>query len=229
VLAATHGNDAMSDLAPTGEVAVIGAAADAGSGGRVESSEDSAAAEFDVLMAALQRHEDTAIVEVHARWADAAEALARTLVPGREGACHDIVQAAFIRLIQSPPKQLPDEAALERWLRRAVVSAAIDWMRREATQRRRVVEAAGHTGVTGTEHGAASVPRGDALAELELRLSTLDAADRELVIMHHAKGMTLAAVAEAVGITLGSAYGRIRRAMVRLRGMNPTDARGDEQ
>ncbi len=224
MLATTHVDDAMSDLAPSGEVAAIGTTVEARSGGGAESSEESAAEGFDALMAALQRHDDAAIVEVHTRWADGAEALARTLVPGREGACQDIVQAAFMRLIQSPPKQLPDEAALERWLRRAVVSAAIDWMRREGTQRRRVADAAEQTGARGDAEVSS-----EALLQLQQRLSVLDAADRELVIMHHAKGMTLAAVAESVGITLGSAYGRIRRAMARLRGMNQSDARGDER
>ena len=184
--------------------------------------------QFQRLLAGLTTHQAWAITHLYHTWAARAEALARSIIRNDESAACDVVQAAFMRVIQSPPKALPDAAAMDRWMARAVVSSAIDHLRREASQRCRIVVAASATSPNkaGNEANTES-DIAEQITHLQSRLQALDVRDRELITLHHGRGMTLAAIAAALGQTLGSVHGRLRRAMEKIRRSEPQDSDGN--
>ena len=118
----------------------------------------------------------------------------------------DVVQDAFLKAVRGMPV-IGTDAALDAWLRRVALHAALDHLR---AQRRRAAREAAHAGPGASGHDE----RIDAVRQ---ELSGLSGAAVELLQLRYQAGLTLDAIARRVGSTTGAVDGRLRRAVSALR------------
>jgi len=138
------------------------------------------------------------------------EAIARLILRDPELA-RDAVQEAYIRAWRNLPG-LRDPDKLDAWLHRLTVNACLDTARR---RKRRPIE---------VELSPLSPPTvGDATGsiadrdELERGFRRLGEDQRAVLVLHYYVGLTVPALAETLGIPLGTAQSRLGRALVALR------------
>lgn len=118
----------------------------------------------------------------------------------------DCVQDAWLRVVRSLPA-LDSLDALDRWLARAAVSAALDRLRTDAARRRR--ELAHETSTTASDEPAIELLRSE--------LRRLGERDRTILDLRFRGGLSLQELGAALGIGMKSAEMRLRRALARLR------------
>lgn len=138
------------------------------------------------------------------------DAAARLMLRDRELA-RDAVQEGFIRAWKNLPA-LRDPDRFEAWLHRLVLRSCIDMLRRRG---RRPIEVE-LTPIDGPSVADASV----AIADRELldrSLRRLDPEWRAVVVLHFYLGMPLPAVAETLGIPIGTAKSRLHRSLAAMR------------
>lgn len=128
-------------------------------------------------------------------------------VSGRdEHFCLDVVQETFVRVMRSRAAlaRLTDEEHVDRWLLAVTNSVTLDLLRgeRRRAKRERAVAGEEKSGFAGAD---------ERIAAIERELAALPAMDRELLMMR-SSGMTIGAIAEAVGATVGTVHGKLRRA-----------------
>jgi RNA polymerase sigma-70 factor (ECF subfamily) len=144
------------------------------------------------------------------------EAVARLILRDQELA-RDAVQDAYIRAWRDLPG-LRDPDRFDAWLHRLTVNACLDAVRR---RRRRPIEvelAPIAPSVVGDETG--HVADRD---QLERGFRRLGMDQRAVLVLHYYVGMSLPALAEALGIPLGTAQSRLGRALAALREAIRTD------
>jgi RNA polymerase sigma-70 factor (ECF subfamily) len=138
------------------------------------------------------------------------EAVARMILRDHELA-RDAVQEAYIRAWRDLPG-LRDPDRFDAWLHRLIVNACLDMVRR---RRRRAIEvdvAALSTPTTGDLTGL--VADRD---QLERGFRHLSPEQRAILVLHYFVGMPVPAVAETLGIPVGTAQSRLGRALAALR------------
>jgi RNA polymerase sigma-70 factor (ECF subfamily) len=122
----------------------------------------------------------------------------------------DALQEAFVRAWRELPR-LREAERWAAWLRRIVVSSAIDTGRRKKSGRFVPLD----------YHEPPPVPDGSAgLAardEVARAMERLDANDRALLVLRFGHDLELPDVAAALGIPLGTAKSRLHRALGRMR------------
>lgn len=167
----------------------------------------------------IRRGDSSALEEFYRGWFDRMVVQARRLTRRDEDFALDVVQDAMTRLIDKPPA-LESEAQLALWLKRTLLSAAIDRLRKE----RRARERESSRGVAGGEaavgeHGGphASAALQEQLAWLEESLRALPSSDRALLRMRFGQGATLNVAGDDAGMSPGAAHGRVRRVLEGLR------------
>jgi len=132
----------------------------------------------------------------------------------------DCAQDAWIRVARSPV-ECAGTAALDAWLRRVALSAALDRLRSDAARRLREMEAAArasaHTAfVADLEQSLQSI---DSVREaLASALERCGEDERGLLLMRFRAGMTLGQIAAACGVGAAAVDSRIRRTLESLRG-----------
>lgn len=168
---------------------------------------------------ALARGDHAALSALYEAWFPRALGLARALTRRDEAFCLDVVQETFVRVIDHAPRlaQLAGADDLDRWMAVVVRSAAIDLLRREL---RRAAREAAHR-----PPGADAAPHDPSAAnQLQTLIADLHPDDRELLLLRFGRGATLEGTARAIGTTIGTAYGRIRRSLRRLgQGLHEVD------
>lgn len=175
---------------------------------RLETDQELTASE---LTAAIARGDAGAFDRLYRGWFDRLLALTRGATRRDEAFGLDVVQDAFVRVIRSP-RVCGTEGELAAWLRRCVLSAAVDRLRSEA---RRSAREVGRGAVAGAvEDGAAGA---EELRWLRDRIAELGPEDRDLLRLRFEVDRTLAEIAGARGGTWGSVHGRVRRTLERLR------------
>jgi RNA polymerase sigma-70 factor, ECF subfamily len=143
------------------------------------------------------------------------EAVARLILRDPDLA-RDAVQEAYVRAWRNLPG-LRDPARFDAWLHRLVVNAALDAMRR---RRRRPIE------VDLDPIGPVVADQTSLVADrdqLERGFRRLGPDQRAVLVLHYYVGMPVPAVAETLGIPLGTAQSRLARAMVTLRAAMAAD------
>ena len=178
---------------------------------------DSATLQDDGLLAQRIRSGDRAALgEVYDRHASAAMAVALRIVADREGA-EDLVHDAFVAIWQKIDRFDPARGSLRSWIVTIVRNRAIDRLRGtrpsieigEADERSML-----RSGPNPTWDSAMA-----RLGAVQLRaaLDELPAEQRQAIELAYFGGRTYREIATMTGVPLGTANGRLRLALARLR------------
>jgi RNA polymerase sigma-70 factor (ECF subfamily) len=138
------------------------------------------------------------------------DAAARLIVRDPELA-RDAVQDGLIRAWRDLPG-LRDPDRFDAWLRRLVVNACLDLVRRRRRRAFEVELKPIHSPAT-SDHAGALADR----EEVDQALRRLDANHRAVVAMHYLLGMSLPDVAASLGIPIGTAKSRLHYALAAMR------------
>jgi RNA polymerase sigma factor (sigma-70 family) len=122
----------------------------------------------------------------------------------------DAAQEAFVRAWRQLPS-LRDADLWGGWFRRLTVTAAIDYHRKRRNGNLVPVEDQEPLPLPDTQHTFA------ARDEMRGLISRLDAKDQVLLVLRFGHDLELAAVADALGIPVGTAKSRLHRTLARLR------------
>lgn len=193
------------------------------------------------IAAALARGDHAALESLYDLWLARAVALARSITRRDESFALDIAHDAFLRAIRTPPTRAHTRGQLDAWMTRTVHSAALDMLKaeRRRAQRERLhvdqrepaqstapsapanepVGTARHVDATDGNDGIDAAERAqfDLITQLARRLEHLDEHDRFLIQMRTARGLSLKAIAAALGSSVNAVHGQIRRALARVR------------
>ena len=125
----------------------------------------------------------------------------------------DVVQDAFVRLAERPPK---DDSQLRAWLYRVTTTIAIDALR---TSRRRLALMASQPDRVplpgSSPDPARAAETGELRAKVRAALATLNEKERAILLMRE-EGFAHREIAEAVGTTTGSVGTMHARALEKL-------------
>jgi RNA polymerase sigma-70 factor (ECF subfamily) len=173
------------------------------------------------LVARARSGDRDAFAQLASQSIDHLAASARLIIRDRERA-RDVVQDTLVRAWRNLPT-LRDPERFEGWVRRLLVRACVDELRR---MRRHVVE------IELTElhqppvaDAATAVADRDALRRAFRRL---DPEQRSLVVLHYYLDLPLAEVADALDMPVGTAKSRLFRARTALRAALDADERIDQ-
>lgn len=146
------------------------------------------------------------------------DAAARLIIRDPERA-KDAVQEALLRLWRDLPS-LRDPDRFEAWSYRLLVRACTDELRRTRPWSNEVTlrELPGPT----SADSAAGIAERDAL---ERGFRRLDPEQRSVVVLHYYLGLSLADIADALGVPSGTVKSRLNRGMSLLRAALEADAR----
>ena len=167
------------------------------------------------LCVRIRAGDAAAIDGFYRAWSGRVTAGARSWTGRDESFCLDVLQDVMLKVIAGLPR-LENERALEAWMGRVTRSCAADRLKsekRRLARERRAATIAGSRAATPTN----AAEGGDEAARIEAALSKLDAIDASMVRGRAADGRELAQIAAEHGVTAGSAWGRVRRAMASLR------------
>jgi RNA polymerase sigma-70 factor (ECF subfamily) len=167
------------------------------------------------LVTAIAVRRADALAEAYRRHGDAVLALATRLVNDRVLA-QDVVQDVFVRLWDQPDRFSAGRGSLRTFLMVGTRGRAIDVLRSELDRRRRETRH-GRQGVDlGGAFESSAASRCDA-APVQAALALLPRAERQAIELAYFVGHTYREVAQLLQISEGTAKGRIRAGLGRLR------------
>lgn len=168
-----------------------------------------------ILTAAMAAGDTRAVEVFYRRYFDSLYAHARRCTRRDEAFCLDVVQESVLRIIRNV-RPARTEAQLSAWFRLVVQTAAYDLIRQDLRRHRREVVAC-----VGAPESADlnDVEQSDQerLEWLRSEISSFDAQLAHMLDLRFTQQWTLARIAEAMGLSLGTVDGRLRRALVELR------------
>ncbi len=128
----------------------------------------------------------------------------------------DVVQESYLRAIEEPHAR---PRSVRAWLGRVVANLAHDRRRGEHRRERREQEVASAAGFASpADHSPAAIAaRVEMHRRLADRVLALTPAYRDVVLLHHFEGLTVAQAAQRLGLPLETARTRLRRALEQLR------------
>jgi RNA polymerase sigma factor (sigma-70 family) len=173
-------------------------------------------AQLDVasITTAVGRGDVGAFEALYRAWFERVYGMARGVTRRDEAFCLDVTQEVMLRAAKGLPR-LTGEAELGAWMGRAVVSCAVDLIRREQRRRRREVAVGGERRA-GAERRAT---QDEELAWVWRELRKLPVVEQGLLMQRIGNGCSLKEAGLSVGIGEQAAHGRVRRALEKLRGL----------
>jgi RNA polymerase sigma factor (sigma-70 family) len=172
------------------------------------------------LTAAMARGDEAAVDTFYRGYFDWLFAQARRASARRcdEASCLDIVQDAVLRIVRTV-RRVETEVQFRGWMRLVVQTTALDHLRRERRRLRRETAL-----VTA---GPSSVGQDDVAADIEEenshrgwlveQIAQFDPQLVRIIELRYEQRWTLAKIAGAVGLSIGTVDGRLRRAIGELR------------
>lgn len=125
----------------------------------------------------------------------------------------DCVQDAMIRIANSI-ERIDTTARLDAWLRRVVLSAALDRLRRERSEAARALRRGEWLDRV---HVARDGAQENAEAAIEREIERLGQSDRSLLALRFVRGLTIQQLANHLGLAPKAIDSRLRRLIERLR------------
>ena len=171
------------------------------------------------LVQRIERGDEDAFRGLFGRYAPSAMALARR-VARQPFLAEEIVQEAFLAVWRNPSGYDQQRGSVRAWLMGMVHHRAVDAVRREESQRRRVGESMVSDPVLSPD------PADDVAEEIDLpeeRKAVRDALDalpdeqRQVIELMYFDGLTQSAIAKRLTLPLGTVKSRTLLAMRRLR------------
>jgi len=176
-----------------------------------------AAADPDLdLVRRIQNGDSAAVGELYDRYASLALAVGLRVLRDREAA-EDVVHDAFVTVWQKIGRFDADRGSLRSWLLAIVRNRAIDRLRRNRPTED-VTDADDRSMLRTTANPTwEAVVRAMDTSDLRRAVDELPAEQREAIELAYFGGYTYRQVAQIVGIPEGTAAGRLRLALVKLR------------
>jgi RNA polymerase sigma factor (sigma-70 family) len=167
------------------------------------------------LTAAMAAGDRRAVEQFYRQYFDLMYSHAYSVTGRDEAFCLDVVQDAVLRVVRTV-RRTASEAQLASWLRLVTQTAAFDLLKSESRRRRR------ETVVAVTANETESTPLPDESDDERLRwlrdqLDALDPQIARMIEMRYQRRWTLARMAAALGLSIGTVDGRLRRAVAKLR------------
>ncbi|HSZ55060.1 MAG TPA: sigma-70 family RNA polymerase sigma factor [Tepidisphaeraceae bacterium] len=167
------------------------------------------------LTAAMAAGDRRAVEQFYRQYFDLMYSLAYSITRRDEAFCLDVVQDAVLRVVRTV-RRVESEAQLAAWLRLVTQTAAYDRLKSESRRRRR------ETLVAVAANAAESSPAPDEtdperLRWLRIQLDSLDPQIARMIEMRYQRRWTLARMAAALGLSIGTVDGRLRRVLAELR------------
>ncbi len=171
------------------------------------------------LVQRIRLGDGEALKGLFGRYAPSAMALARR-VARQPFLAEEIVQEAFLAVWRDPAGYDPQRGSVRAWLMGMVHHRAVDAVRREASQRRRVEESQRSDPVVQPD------PAQDVVDELGLpqereavraALATLPAEQRQVIELMYFDGLSQSTISDRLDLPLGTVKSRTLLGMRRLR------------
>ncbi|HXE52941.1 MAG TPA: sigma-70 family RNA polymerase sigma factor [Tepidisphaeraceae bacterium] len=166
------------------------------------------------LTAAMAAGDPRAVEAFYVQYFDLMYRHACNITRRDEAFCLDVVQDAVLRVIRTV-RAVDSEAQLASWLRLVTQTAAYDLLKAESRRKRRETVVALTAPATGGP--AEDGPDEDPTGWLREQIASLDPQIARLIELRYEGGWTLTRIAEAVGLSVGTVDGRLRRALRELR------------
>ena len=157
------------------------------------------------LVARIAEGDAAALAALYDRYGPLVYRLSRRVV-GDAGAAEEVTQDAFVRVWGNAPRFRGGSA--KGWLVRIALNLSRDRLRRR--RRRRVV-------LTANPQEEAALEADSRGGEVDRALRRLPPGERAALTLHYYEGMTFAAAAAALGVSLRTAKYRAARGLARLR------------
>src|SRR5262245_31973383 len=172
------------------------------------------------LMRRVLEGDEMAFRNLFRRYSPAAKGLAVRVVR-QPSMAEEIVQEAFLALWRDPSAYREERGSVRAWLLSTVHHRAVDAVRREEAHRRRARTAEPETLVE-PDVSEAVVEEADLVDtrdRVRSALGSIPADQRQVLELMYFEGKTQSAIAEELGIPLGTVKSRTLLGMRRLRGM----------
>jgi RNA polymerase sigma factor (sigma-70 family) len=167
------------------------------------------------MTSAMASGDEKAVELFHRSYFDLLYRAARRATGRDESFCLDVVQESLMRILRTV-QRVDSEAQLAAWLWLVVRTTAYDLLRSESRRRRREASvAAGAIDIDSRELAAAE--EDERLAWLRNQIHQLDAKIILAIDLRYRRGWSLGRVAQALGVSIGTVDGRLRRALAKLR------------
>ncbi|MBW3129798.1 RNA polymerase sigma factor [Hymenobacter profundi] len=143
------------------------------------------------------------------------------LIVRDEDVADDLVQDTFIKAIHTMKSgRYNEEGKFSSWICRIAHNLAIDFFRREKRSPLLNLDTTSHAfnSLSLAEEGAeAQLTREETYARLRELIQDLPTAQKEVLIMRHYGDMSFQEIADATGVSINTALGRMRYALINLR------------
>jgi RNA polymerase sigma factor (sigma-70 family) len=172
------------------------------------------------LVLRIGRGDEDAFRGLFGRYAPSAMALARR-VARQPFLAEEIVQEAFLAVWRNPSGYDQQRGSVRAWLMGMVHHRAVDAVRREESQRRRVEESMLSDPVVSPDLADDVADRVDLPEErkaVRAALEGLPAEQREVIELMYFGGLSQSTISERLGLPLGTVKSRTLLGMRRLRG-----------
>ena len=127
----------------------------------------------------------------------------------------DIVQEAFVRLWKTPP--IGGEPAISSWMRSTVTNLSISLIRRKKRTWTLIDESGSAHDLRATAPEA-DVERREDVSRISAALERLDPDKRAMIMLRVNEGLSYEAIAEHLGVPIGTVMSRLNRARLALLG-----------
>jgi RNA polymerase sigma factor (sigma-70 family) len=159
--------------------------------------------ENELLVLQAQNCDEAALGELVRRWQARFLAHARRLTGDAHGA-EEAVQESWLAVVRGIGK-LQQPAAFGIWAYRIVGRECANWVRRKQRERK---------DFNGTARPAAAESESDGVQQA---LNELSVEHREALVLHYLEGMSVAEIAEAIGVRVGTVKSRLHYAREAMR------------
>lgn len=127
----------------------------------------------------------------------------------------DIVQEAFVRLWRTPP--IGGEPAISSWMRSTVTNLSISLIRRKKRTWTLIDESGSAHDLRATAPEA-DIERREDVSRIAAALERLDPDKRAMIMLRVNEGLSYEAIAEHLGVPIGTVMSRLNRARLALLG-----------